>query len=84
MSCSSANSPSGAHPRMRGENESETVLETFLAGSSPHARGKQAKHVYLTAGQGLIPACAGKTPIPTRVRCTGSAHPRMRGENGKP
>ena len=72
------------HPRSRGENGKNAALEIRELGSSPLTRGKRAVlHLDYTETR-LIPAHAGKT-----WRCgwrhpVGWAHPRSRGENGKP
>ena len=53
-----------AHPRMRGENGLGSAPFSLRPGSSPHARGKPGDASAFIATNGLIPACAGKTPIP--------------------
>ena len=71
----------GAHPRSRGENEIEALLDPEQQGSSPLTRGKHplaSVHPYLT---GLIPAHAGKTADLERNPELEGAHPRSRGEN---
>ena len=74
-------SPSGAHPRSRGENPARDVEAVARRGSSPLTRGKLADQALTLDGLGLIPAHAGKT----RGKCARSpgrwAHPRSRGEN---
>ena len=70
-----------AHPRMRGENGRLYQGIKPLAGSSPHARGKQRVGYCAQFVDGLIPACAGKTPVWSAFSCAREAHPRMRGEN---
>ena len=70
-----------AHPRVCGENAGGDHVEALPAGSSPRVRGK---HDDLAAGldpSGLIPACAGKTEPTTTRFSSGSAHPRVCGEN---
>ena len=44
-------------------------------------RGKLRRRMGNPARLGLIPAHAGKTPLPFRLRSRGRAHPRSRGEN---
>ena len=74
-----ASSP--AHPRVCGENSSEAGDEKGAVGSSPRVRGKldQARRRLLDVG--LIPACAGKTGRSSSTTRTGTAHPRVCGEN---
>ena len=52
-------------------------------GSSPRVRGKHVFDAFPELLPGLIPACAGKTPIGQCVRSGTSAHPRVCGENDK-
>ena len=71
----------GAHPRVCGEN---SVMMTRLVsprGSSPRVRGKHAPSLAYTHQTGLIPACAGKTPVNSAKRSLERAHPRVCGEN---
>ena len=56
----------------------ETVPDV---GSSPRARGKLAGQGIGFFGEGLIPACAGKTAPRIRPRRLRPAHPRVCGEN---
>ena len=73
--------PSGAHPRVCGENTSREYATACQLGSSPRVRGKPDDAGALPRAPGLIPACAGKTqgrPTPGRSR---PAHPRVCGEN---
>ena len=51
------------------------------SGSSPLTRGKRIPSCGLLSRGGLIPAHAGKTLTPPRMRPGGRAHPRSRGEN---
>ena len=50
-----------AHPRVCGENKSETSTGKRPSGSSPRVRGKLRGHAPRGRRKGLIPACAGKT-----------------------
>ena len=80
-------SPTGgrpAHPRSRGENVRPKLASTYLEGSSPLTRGKQARRSSGGNSPRLIPAHAGKTgrACPPRGGCR--AHPRSRGENCTP
>ena len=49
-----------AHPRSRGENTARTGRRRAVRGSSPLTRGKLADGTVIVAGNGLIPAHAGK------------------------
>ena len=66
---------------MCGENVSAEGLTVPTVGSSPRVRGKLIAVNAERLGQGLIPACAGKTSF--RVICIpgDGAHPRVCGEN---
>ena len=50
-------------------------------GSSPRVRGKHRRPHRRHQIDGLIPACAVKTPCPTRKIFPARAHPRVCGEN---
>ena len=70
-----------AHPRSRGEHQSEEYRDICAWGSSPLARGTRDDPPVVTICHGLIPARAGNTGAGTkRAWCTG-AHPRSRGEH---
>ena len=45
-----------AHPRVSGENISESLSESLHQGSSPRERGKQTLVVVLALSTRLIPA----------------------------
>ena len=54
----------GDHPRMCGEHARRFCQLAFIAGSSPHVRGALL-HLRVNArNSGIIPACAGSTPVP--------------------
>ena len=55
-----------------------------MDGSSPLTRGKPGEGRAGGARGGLIPAHAGKTVFMIVVVATETAHPRSRGENGRP
>ena len=74
-------STAGAHPRSRGENSKLTAEARQEAGSSPLARGKPGCAAAGLAGDGLIPARAGKTTDSMASTPPPGAHPRSRGEN---
>ena len=50
-----------AHPRACGENPLEQLGDKTKDGSSPRMRGKPSRLRVKAAGEGLIPAHAGKT-----------------------
>ena len=70
-----------AHPRSRGENGIELVVDQEKSGSSPLTRGKRRRLGGRRRYQRLIPAHAGKTRRVRGRRSRRSAHPRSRGEN---
>ena len=76
--------PVRAHPRSRGENLACYERNLAAGGSSPLTRGKPGLVEDASAGRGLIPAHAGKTPFATRPAASNGAHPRSRGENSMP
>ena len=49
------------HPRLRGENVSRIISNTFYIGSPPLARGKLTDKQKKQVKYGITPACAGKT-----------------------
>ena len=78
---SAEGSPSGDHPRMRGEDLTDALHWGLTDGSPPHARGRPAIRTGALRRPGITPACAGKTVGSlTRSRLT-TDHPRMRGED---
>ena len=72
---------SRAHPRVCGENWSDTVHTVSMAGSPPRVRGKRGWIGTIRPRDGLTPACAGKTDALARRRKMATAHPRVCGEN---
>ena len=54
-------SPARDHPRIRGEHASETDINDFLWGSSPHTRGAPCRCGNRWTRKGIIPAYAGST-----------------------
>ena len=70
-----------AHPRSRGENETQAANASVDAGSSPLTRGKLTPVDLGDVAEGLIPAHAGKTTVARTWPPPPPAHPRSRGEN---
>ena len=73
--------PSGAHPRVCGENLPGWEDSRGARGSSPRVRGKPAQADEHTIRRRLIPACAGKTCTARLWASRWWAHPRVCGEN---
>ena len=73
--------PTWAHPRVCGENVDWFDRLGGAGGSSPRVRGKRGPGTPRPGLEGLIPACAGKTPHRRRIRRFHRAHPRVCGEN---
>ena len=73
---------SRAHPRVCGENGSQSVQRVGSLGSSPRMRGKLRPIVAPSKARGLIPAYAGKTRMGIGPCDNAGAHPRVCGENG--
>ena len=48
---------------MRGEHSETSLLRSMAAGSSPHARRAPSGVLQLGMLEGIIPACAGSTPL---------------------
>ena len=71
----------GDHPRMRGEHNFGDGEDDRVTGSSPHARGALGGHERLCVEVGIIPACAGSTPLSPCHGRLRRDHPRMRGEH---
>ncbi len=69
-----------AHPRMRGEYSTTSVLACLVLGSPPHARGIPIAVCRFWCSSGLTPACAGNTARHSPDTEKSLAHPRMRGE----
>ena len=69
----------GSSPHARGavSNEGDVVYDP---GSSPHARGAAGIAQSSEAIVGIIPACAGSSPVRQDRRKCNQDHPRMRGE----
>ena len=74
-------SPPSDHPRMRGEDMNCLALSSMGRGSPPHARGRRVRRRADADGEGITPACAGKTSVSTFRILDVTDHPRMRGED---
>ena len=70
-----------AHPRVCGENTRGRTPSPRDWGSSPRVRGKRRTIRRSGDDEGLIPACAGKTPATSPPQSPPAAHPRVCGEN---
>ena len=51
------------HPRIRGEHSREKKADEVWVGSSPHVRGARDVVGGHRVGEGIIPACAGRTRL---------------------
>jgi len=86
--CAGSTSPSTGtgsrgwdHPRVRGEHVCVALRAVQGWGSSPRARGAPGVEAALSAGAGIIPACAGSTRSRISSACATWDHPRVRGEH---
>ncbi len=66
---------------MRGEHDYTAAIRLAGEGSSPHARGTPTCTAIASACHGIIPACAGNTPVMLLAMLEHGDHPRMRGEH---
>ena len=75
--------PTGDHPRMRGEHPRQIRTPLSLTGSSPHARGNTSPSSAWKASPGDHPRMRGEHTLArgTRVHQTGSS-PHARGTQG--
>ena len=69
------------HPRMCGEHSVKHNAKGNDQGSSPHVRGARRRQQDHPGSQGIIPACAGSTPMSPTGRGAMWDHPRMCGEH---
>ena len=69
------------HPRMCGEHAALNVEALAAAGSSPHVRGAPFSCGHIRLISGIIPACAGSTPLLISSVRLFWDHPRMCGEH---
>ena len=69
---------------MCGEHPAADDKNTPVSGSSPHVRGTHEIRERQSQITGIIPACAGNTPVRRAVGRAGRDHPRMCGEHRAP
>ena len=69
------------HPRMCGEHARSRPPAIPWKGSSPHVRGAPIRSRWAVRARGIIPACAGSTPLLPAFRRASRDHPRMCGEH---
>ena len=83
MWCSFSGCALWDHPRMRGEDLLTHIARASEQGSPPHARGRLKAWSVMLEGDGITPACAGKTLLRSFHATENPDHPRMRGEDQK-
>ena len=66
---------------MCGEHAKMRLTNTQMQGSSPHVRGTLDIADFRLSADGIIPACAGNTTLPSRTWSANWDHPRMCGEH---
>ena len=69
------------HPRLCGANRSRSDGLSDAHGSSPLVRGKHVAVAVFGELSGIIPACAGQTPMRANGLASASDHPRLCGAN---
>ncbi len=69
------------HPRACGANVYVSVPDWAAAGSSPRMRGKRLRPYKIIGRTRIIPAHAGQTAHPKKIRTTRTDHPRACGAN---
>ena len=69
------------HPRVCGEHGFQKRRKRTVEGSSPRMRGALLRVGGEIAVLGIIPAYAGSTLLPRRVRSNSRDHPRVCGEH---
>ena len=70
----------GDHPRVCGEKTRSAFASHRAAGSPPRVRGKAPAGNQQNRQGGITPACAGKSPVPSRRTLPRRDHPRVCGE----
>ncbi len=76
LSCSASKD----HPRVCGEKDHRARARTTRIGSPPRVRGKDRGRFSPLHGDGITPACAGKSRSRSWTRCARRDHPRACGE----
>ena len=69
------------HPRVRGDDSANDVIDLSAEGPPPRARGRQDVAVQLERLHGTTPACAGTTWLMTSPQPARGDHPRVRGDD---
>ena len=65
---------------MRGEQVANTIAIVIELGSPPLARGTGTLGKSFFVNHRITPACAGNSPLPSRIVSRERDHPRLRGE----
>ena len=68
------------HPRVRGEKTANGNYGSEQEGSPPRARGEDGENSDLRRGDGITPACAGRSLAAVGLSSPAGDHPRVRGE----
>ena len=68
------------HPRVCGEKDLKRVRWRYTVGSPPRVRGKGYTVGFFPGGQGITPACAGKSTPTSTTPFGRKDHPRVCGE----
>ena len=69
------------HPRVCGENSTNSDKAASMLGSPPRVRGKPLRFIHLLHSVRITPACAGKTNKDSNGWEFTKDHPRVCGEN---
>jgi len=76
------NAHNGDHPRVCGEEGPFPFPSPFPLGSPPRVRGGAAKEPPHQPGEGITPACAGRSILKPNSLMRMKDHPRVCGEEG--
>ena len=74
-------SPTGEHPRVRGDDNSLIRTSSRIIGTPPRARGRLDRGEVLAVEVRNTPACAGTTGSSASRRPPPAEHPRVRGDD---